>query len=157
MRDNPVKNTWDLIYHENDQLLFGARQEPVDLSSLHPNAVQIFRLCHLYIENVNPLLQVVHAPSLQSRIIEAADNVPNIEPNFEALMFGIYSMAVVSLTNEDCINLFGTTRSILLQQYHRGSQEALLNARFLKTDNRNCLTALFLHLVGSCLPSLCKS
>ncbi|KAL6699325.1 hypothetical protein J3F84DRAFT_360523 [Trichoderma pleuroticola] len=148
VRDNPVKNTWDLIYHENDQLLFGARQEPVDLSSLHPNAVQIFRLCHLYIENVNPLLQVVHAPSLQSRIIEAADNLSNIEPNFEALMFGIYSMAVVSLTNEDCIKLFGTTRSILLQQYHRGSQEALLNARFLRTDNRHCLTALFLHLLS---------
>lgn len=153
MRDNPVKNTWDLIYHENDQLLFGARPEPADLSSLHPNAVQIFRLCHLYIENVNPLLQVVHAPSLQSRIIEAAGDVPNIEPNFEALMFGIYSMAVVSLTNEDCINLFGTTRGILLQQYHRGSQEALLNARFLRTEDRSCLTALFLHLVGSYLPS----
>ncbi|KAF3069911.1 Transcription factor vrtR1 [Trichoderma lentiforme] len=97
VRDNPIKNTWDLIYHENDQLLFGARQEPADLSSLHPNAVQIFRLCHLFIENVNPLLQVVHAPSLQSRIIEAADNIPNIEPNFEALMFGIYSMAVLSI------------------------------------------------------------
>ncbi|KAM6480846.1 hypothetical protein HDV62DRAFT_365791 [Trichoderma sp. SZMC 28011] len=148
VRDNPIKNTWDLIYHENDQLLFGARQEPADLSSLHPNPVQIFRLCHLFIENVNPLLQVVHAPSLQSRIIEAADNISNIEPNFEALMFGLYSMAVVSLTNEDCIKLFGTTRSILLQQYHRGSQEALLNARFLRTDNRNCLTALFLHLLS---------
>ncbi|KKO99731.1 hypothetical protein THAR02_08161 [Trichoderma harzianum] len=97
VRDNPIKNTWHLIYHENDQLLFGARQAPADLSSLHPNAVQIFRLCHLFIENVNPLLQVVHAPSLQSRIIEAADNMPNIEPNFEALMFGIYSMAVLSI------------------------------------------------------------
>ncbi|KAK4065045.1 transcriptional regulator family: Fungal Specific TF [Trichoderma aggressivum f. europaeum] len=148
VRDNPIKTTWDLIYHENDQLLFGARQEPADLSSLHPNTVQIFRLCHLFIENVNPLLQVVHAPSLQSCIIEAADNVLNIEPNFEALMFGIYSMAVASLTDEDCINLFGTARSILLQQYHRGSQEALLNARFLRTDNRNCLTALFLHLLS---------
>ncbi|PON20298.1 hypothetical protein TGAM01_v210849 [Trichoderma gamsii] len=116
-----------MIYHENDQLLFGARQEPADLSSLHPNAVQIFRLCHLYIENVNPLLQVIYAPSIQSRIIEAAGNLSNIEPNFEALMFGIYSMAV---------------------QYHRGSQEALLNARFLRTDDRDCLTALFLHLLS---------
>ncbi|KAL7929308.1 hypothetical protein V8C35DRAFT_316054 [Trichoderma chlorosporum] len=148
VRDNPVKNTWDLIYHENDQLLFGARHEPADLCSLHPNAVQIFRLCQLYIENVNPLLQVIHAPSFLSLIINAASDVSNIKPNLEALMFGIYSMAVVSLTNEDCIDLFGTTRNILLQQYHRGSQEALLNAHFLRTDDRSCLTALFLHLLS---------
>lgn len=86
MREVVVKKVWDQLFENNDHLLFGSRGAAVNVSTLHPEPVQIFGLWQLYLENVNPLLKVTHTPSLQGRIITAAGNVSNIEPTLEALM-----------------------------------------------------------------------
>ncbi|ORY58142.1 uncharacterized protein BCR38DRAFT_448211 [Pseudomassariella vexata] len=147
-RDTPglgVRTAWDHV-HENNDLLFGP-YKPVDLSSLHPNPVQIFRLWQIYIDNVNPMLKVTHSPTLQSRIIEAASNVRNVDPNLQALMFSIYCMAILSMM-DDCEAIFGASKEALLKKYHFSCQKALLNASLLHTSNRDCLTAFFLYLVS---------
>ena len=144
-----IRKVWDQVYETHDQgLLFGSPKTAVDISSLHPAPVQIFRLWQLYLENVDPLLKVTHIPSLQGRIIEAASSVFNITPTFEALMFSIYAMSVTTLDDDDCLAMFSTSRDDLLAQYQFGCQQALLNSSFLRTDDRDCLTALFLYLVS---------
>ncbi|MCJ1356057.1 MAG: hypothetical protein MMC33_006051, partial [Icmadophila ericetorum] len=110
VREVVVKKAWDQLYENDDHLLFGSRKTAVDISSLHPEPVQIFRLWQLYLENVNPLLKVTHSPSLQGRIIEAASNVLNIKPTLEALMFSIYCMSILSLTVDDCRAIFGSSK-----------------------------------------------
>ena len=118
--------------------------------------MQIFRLWQLYLDNVNPLLKVTHTLSLQGRIIEAAGNVSNISPTLEALMFSIYCMSILSLSVDDCQGIFpGCSSKVdLLTRYQFGCQQALLNCGFLRCDDRDCLTALYLYLVslpsGSC-------
>ena len=103
-------------------------------------------------DNVNPMLKVVHVPSLQARVIEAASDVANIAVPLEALMFSIYCTAVLSLTTDDCQTMFGSSREDLLSKYQSGCQQALWNASFLRTTDRDCLTALFLYLVGRAAP-----
>ena len=142
-----MKKAWDQLYENDDHLLFGSRKTAVDISSLHPEPVQIFRLWQLYLENVNPLLKVTHSPSLQGRIIEAASNVLNIKPTLEALMFSIYCMSILSLTVDDCRAIFGSSKVDLLTRYQFGCQQALLNCGFLRCGDRDCLTALYLYLV----------
>lgn len=141
------KNAWDQLFKNNDYLLFGSRQTAVETSTLHPEPVQIFRLWQLYLENVNPLLKVTHTPSLQGRIIEAASDLSNIDPTLEALMFSIYCMAILSLTMQECQSMFGSSKADLLARYQLGCQQALLNCGFLRSSDRNCLTALYLYLV----------
>jgi hypothetical protein len=116
--------------------------------TLHPQTVQIFQLWQLYLDNVNPLLKVTHVPSLQGRIIQAASDVLKIKPNLEALMFSIYCMAVSSLTENSCQAMFGESQADLLARYQLGCQRALLNSRFLRCTNRDCLTAFYLYLVS---------
>ncbi|KAM0417241.1 hypothetical protein ACHAPT_012752 [Fusarium lateritium] len=149
IREVIFRNAWDQTFSNDDNILFGSRQSSVDLSTLHPDPVNIFRLWQTYLDNVNPLLKVTHTPSLQGRIIEAASNLKNVGSAMEALMFGIYCMATLSLAPEDCQSHFQLSKQQLLTKYQFGCQQALLNSSFLRTDDRDCLTALFLYLHSS--------
>ena len=141
------KKAWDEAIENDDHLLFGWPQTAVAMYTLHPQPVQVFQLWQLYLDNANPLLKITHTPSLQGRIIEAAGNILTIKPELEALMFGIYCTAILSLSEEDCLAMFASSKSELLAGYQLGCQQALLNCRFLRCNNRECLTALYLYLV----------
>ncbi|KAE9376651.1 hypothetical protein N431DRAFT_367787 [Stipitochalara longipes BDJ] len=147
VRQVVFKQAWDQAIENDTHLLFGWRQS-VDMYTLHPQPVQMFQLWQLYLDNVNPLLKVTHTPSLQGRIIDAAGNVLEIKPELEALMFSIYCMAVSSLTENDCQAMFAESKVDLLARYQLGCQQALLNSRFQRTTNRDCLTALYLYLIS---------
>lgn len=148
MREISVKKAWPQLFQNNDHLLLGARKTNGDLSTLHPEPVQIFRLWQIYLDNVNPLLKVTHTPSLQTRIIEAASDVKNISLDLEALMFSIYCMAITSFTVADCQAVFASSREELLTRYQFGCQEALFNCGYLRTGDLDCMTALYLYLAS---------
>ena len=148
VRETVIKKAWDQAVKNDDHLLFSSHRTNVDLSTLHPGPVQIFRLWQIYLDNVNPLLKVTHTPSLQGRIIEAASNVTNVNPTLEALMFSIYCMSSLSLIAEECQTIFGSSKEDLMMRYQFGCQQALLNCGFLRSNERDCLTALYLYLVS---------
>jgi len=165
VREDTFEKTWDQLYHSSEHLLFGLRTTAVDLSSLHPEQVQIFKLWQVYLDNVDPLLKVTHTPTLQRRIIDAASNVANVKPTLAALMFSIYCVSILSLTNAECHAMFGSPRDHLLTGYQLGCQQALWKCGFLRSGDCECLTALYLYLVSppassfSCLPDIisCRS
>jgi len=137
------------LYPEPESILMGFGDGPSkDLSSFHPPVVHIFRLWQIYLENVNPLVKMFHAPTVQQMILEASGNVSNISKPNEALIFTIYFLAVTSLTNPECETMFGESRQKLLSKYAQVSQQALINARFLKSLNLTTLQALVQFLVG---------
>ncbi|KAL1853106.1 hypothetical protein Daus18300_011934 [Diaporthe australafricana] len=123
-----TKNAWDRDdTYQSEQafdkghLLFGSPKTNVYLSTMHPEQVQILRLWQIYLENINPLLKVTHTPTLQARIITALSDLASISPTFEALMFSIYCVAIMSLTDQECYSLFSTSRSDLLADYQFAS------------------------------------
>lgn len=110
--------------------------------------VHILKLWQIYLENVNPLLKVTHTLSLQPRIIEAAANFTDIDPVLETLMFSIYCVSILSLPEDECMVMFGSSKQHLLPRFQNGCQQALLNCGFLRRNDRDCLTALYLYLVS---------
>ena len=132
----------------DDSMLFGDCDVFVNRAILHPDQVQIFRLWQIYIDNVEPIAQLVHTPTMQKRLIDVSSNVADLDPNLEALMFGMYCMAVKSLSPEDCQSIFGVTKEYLGIRYQLGCQQALLAAKFHRTNSRECLTALYFYMVG---------
>lgn len=152
MREAVVNKVWDQLYDTNrmsdDHLFFGARKMNIDLSTFHPGHVQMFRLLHTYLENVDPLLKVTHTPTLQARFIDAAGNTSKISPTLEALMFSIYCVTILSLNEDECLTTYGSPRKDLLNSYQFGCQQALLNCGILRSSNRECLTALYFYLVS---------
>jgi hypothetical protein len=150
-----VQRAWTQHFENDDHLLFGSRNAAVDISVLHPDPVQIFRLWQVYLENVDPLLKVTHTPSLQGRIIEAASDLSRVSTALEALLFSIYCISVLSLSAENCRAIFGSTKEDLLTKFHFACQQALVNCGFLRSSDRESLTALYLYIVcRQSIPSL---
>lgn len=118
------------------------------VTELHPPAVQIFQLWQVYLDNVNPLLKVTHTQTLQGQLIEAAANPSKINKPLEALLFSIYFMAIVSLTDEEVQDTFKEEKSRLMSKYHRGTQQALINAGFMRSSDLVVLQAFLMYLVS---------
>jgi hypothetical protein len=131
-----------------DNLLFGVPDANIDLSTLHPDTATIFKLWQVYQDNVDPLLKVTHTPTLQVRIINAIGGMSKADLNLQALMFGIYCMAVRSVSEDDeCEAMFGSSRNTLVRRFHLGCQQGLSRCSFLDTNNIDCVTALYLYAV----------
>ncbi|KAF5859643.1 hypothetical protein ETB97_002554 [Aspergillus alliaceus] len=150
-----VKNAWDHHIDQqeaNDQtgddLLFGLPQANVNVLALHPEQAQIFRLWQTYLENVNPLLKVTHTPTLQPRIVDAVSDLGDIHPALEALMFSIYCIAVMSLTDNECHRLLKSSKEDLLARYWLGCRQLLIKCRLWQYTNVDGLTAVYLYLVS---------
>ncbi|KAI3324420.1 hypothetical protein HD806DRAFT_495026 [Xylariaceae sp. AK1471] len=149
VRESTVKKAWDVLFNNSDHLILGLRKSVVDLSRLHPEPIHIIRLWQIYLDNVDPLLKVTHNSTLQGRIIDAASRLNDIESPLEALMFSIYCISVLSLSDEDCQTMFNASKKDLLTRNHLACQEALLNCGYMRTNDRDCLTALHLYLVSA--------
>jgi hypothetical protein len=130
-----------------DSLLFG-RLMLKPLVSSHPTPVQIFLLWQTCLDNVNPLLKLFHAPTVQQMILDAASNLENIPQSTEALMFAIYFLSITSLRNDDCERIMGESRPVLLARFSNATQQALINAELLKSSNMTVLQAFVLFLVS---------
>lgn len=134
--------------HGDDETLLimstGTEKRPADL---HPSPVHIFKLWQTFLENVNPLLKILHTPTIQPHILEAMDNPQQMNRELEALMFSIYCISVISLTADDVEKSFGESRKKLFQIYRRGAQVAFKNASLMRTSSLMVLQAFVLYIV----------
>lgn len=108
----------------------------------------IFRLWQYFLDSVNPVLKIIHAPTLQQKILNAVDNLQDVPKNLEALLFSIYTISVASMSSVECISMFAHDRSSLLMQFRSATQQALIDADFLRCTDLTILQALVLFLVG---------
>jgi hypothetical protein len=137
------------MFENSDGFPFVVGGSPASVTNAHPSGIQIFQLWQFYISNVNPLLKVTHAPTMQEQIISAISNPAKISKPLEALMFAIYFAAITSLTEEEVQSTFTVDRAILLGKYHNATQQALVNAGFMRSSELIVLQAFFLYLVTS--------
>jgi hypothetical protein len=145
--EEDIKATWRKVRLSNDQFLFGAAMPASEMTSLHPPHVQIFRLWQTYVERVDPLLKITHTPSLQPRIVSAAANLASAQPTLTALMFGIYCIATLSLSEDECQSTLGSAKQELLSGYQFCCQQALMHCEILRTQDCEVLIAFLLYLV----------
>ncbi|RAL12591.1 Zn(II)2Cys6 transcription factor [Aspergillus homomorphus CBS 101889] len=145
-----ITTAWNQMYQSEpgDYLLFGHAKTNIDLAAIHPDQAQIFRLWQIYLDNVDPLLKITHTPTLQSRIIDAAADIAQVPPALEALMFSIYCMALLSLSDDACQRAFGASRKEQLATYQVACQQALRGCDIFRAADRDSLTALLLYLVS---------
>ncbi|CAG8898804.1 unnamed protein product [Penicillium egyptiacum] len=117
------------------------------LTELHPSPLNIFKLWQAFLENVNPLTKIIHAPTVQQQILDAMSDLLKVSRDVEALMFAIYCIALVSLQAEDVEKSFGESKKALLSKYRRGAQLAFKNASLLRTSSSVVLQAFMLYLL----------
>ncbi|KAI1651882.1 fungal-specific transcription factor domain-containing protein [Daldinia loculata] len=143
-----INQAYDKMFDSPDGFPFVVGGQFESVTSQHPSAIQIFQLWQIYLNNVNPLLKLTHTPTLQVRIIEAGASLDKVSRSLEALMFSIYLMAITSIDEEECQATFNESRINLLAKYYYATQQALLNAGFMRNPDLTLLQAYLLYLIG---------
>jgi hypothetical protein len=88
---------------DHQSFILGYRSADVDLRPLHPLPSQIPFIWQVYQENVDPILKVIHVPTMSKVIKDLRNNMDSLTPSTEALMFSIYYASITSLDeNEVC-------------------------------------------------------
>lgn len=120
-----------------------------DLTHLHPATERIFPLWQVYLENVNPLLRILHVPTTQRQLLQASGSLAGIPPSFEALMFAIYYAAVASMQSS-VPSQSHAERMALLDKHGTGVEQALSKASFMASPpppDMFALQALVIYLL----------
>jgi hypothetical protein len=110
-------------------------------------------LWETYVTYVDPTMKVIHVPSMQIVIDKALSSPLQITKSTHCLISAIKFAAVTSLQEEDCQNVFNTSRQVLLNIHRSEVQFALKNAGFLVSQDLAPLQAFIIFLV--CLQSNC--
>lgn len=137
----------DPLLHPTPPLQFIFPSNQPELHALHPEPRHTYRFWQIFIESVNPLMKIVHVPTLQQRISDACWDPADISKPLTAILFAIYTLAVTSMSSDDCQATFGEIRTTILMRYRAATVRALVAADFLTTREFEVLQAfvLFLH------------
>lgn len=81
--------------------IFGYSSADVDLASCHPLACHVTYLWSVYQENVDPLVKVLHIPTMEAVMRDARKNPAGLAPGMEALVFAVYYSAIISLEPDE--------------------------------------------------------
>lgn len=127
--------------------VFGYSSQNIDLLNLHPLPNMLEQYWETYKERVDPLVKVLHIPTVEPTVLAAASHLSNLSKGFEALLFAIYYGATTSLSTPDCLAKFGEEKSVLLSRYRFAVEQALARANFLVTEEAIVLQAFVIFLI----------
>ncbi|KAI0127039.1 fungal-specific transcription factor domain-containing protein [Xylariales sp. AK1849] len=132
---------------DHHSFVLGYRSSDVDLRKLHPLPSQIPFIWQVYTENVDPLVKILHIPTMNNIIRKIRSDMTSMSPGLEALMFSIYYAAITSLEEDEVKTNFGAEKSHLIKQYRFGTEQALAKANFLNTSELIVVQAFAIFLV----------
>ncbi|KAI1323390.1 fungal-specific transcription factor domain-containing protein [Xylariaceae sp. FL0255] len=134
-------------HFDHHGFIFGYSSSEVDLRKLHPLPSQQQFYWQIFRENVDPLVKILHVPTMNKLISELRTNMNSITPGHEALMFTVYFAAIISMEAEDVLTNFGAEKTELVARYRFASEQALAKAGFLNTSELVVVQALMLFIV----------
>ncbi|KAK5630323.1 hypothetical protein RRF57_006038 [Xylaria bambusicola] len=146
--DESESSTAGLSPDNDADLFLGIDDTTIDLQELQPNLVNVFRLWQIFHDRVNPLTKIIHVPTVQSIVMNAADDIKQVPLSQQALLFSIYTMAIVSLSSQEVVQILSMTREEALTRFIRGTKLALTRANFMRNYNMTILQALALYMLS---------
>jgi hypothetical protein len=135
------------IPHEDVDLLL-AKTSALHLEDDIPLPFQILRLWQVFLERINPLTKIIHTPTTEQLIISAMTNHSSISYKSRALLFAIYLVSVISLSDDETSATLSLSKDEAIQRFTKGLKTALNKINFLRNYDMIVLQTLVLYLVG---------
>ncbi|KAM0209409.1 hypothetical protein ACHAPA_005826 [Fusarium lateritium] len=135
------------VPHEDVDLLL-AKTSALRLEDDVPLPFQILRLWQVFLERVNPLSKIIHTPTTEQLIINAMANHSNIMDKSRALLFAIYLVSVISLSNDEALATLNLSKDEAIQRFTKGLKTALNKINFLRNYDMVVLQTLVLYLIS---------
>ncbi|KAL3299634.1 fungal specific transcription factor domain-containing protein [Colletotrichum asianum] len=123
-------------------------RESMDFDILALGAVEMLRLWQVFLERVNPMTKVIHVPSLEPLVFEAATDHGNVAPDFEALLCSINVLAILALSEAESEQILNVPKNAALRKASLALKKAVSKVDFLRKYNLTILQCLVLYLVS---------
>jgi hypothetical protein len=81
-----------------EAILFGFNQYMIDTQSCPPSHWHAMQLWQVFVTNIDPIVKILHIPTMQVTLFAAKNNPNNIDDHLNAPLFAVYSTPI-SLTN----------------------------------------------------------
>ncbi|ETS61298.1 fungal specific transcription factor domain-containing protein [Moesziomyces aphidis] len=147
-----------LVIHKFVDLMFpddGARNLTFDdhcpgEALIHPDASLMFRLLHIYEQNIHPLVKILHIPTVRESLCDIAAHSVDVAAHNHALFFAIYSLVIGTLPVHESKRLLNTSdpRSVA-ENYRRNAQTALCRASIWRSSHLTTLQAYMIYLLAT--------
>jgi hypothetical protein len=124
-----------------------------DIQKLHPPKWQAMQLWQAFVNNVDPLIKILHIPTAQITIFKAINNPGEASDEVNALLFSIYFAGTTSLLSDDVFNLLRQDKFTALSTFKQGLELSLAQANLLDNPTIILLQALTLFLVSTSSPN----
>ncbi|KAF5662719.1 hypothetical protein FHETE_7825 [Fusarium heterosporum] len=145
--DEVCKSCDSPVPHEDVDLLL-SKTPALNLADDIPLPFQILRLWQIFLERVNPVTKMLHTPTTEQLIISAMTNHSDISNKSRALLFAIYLLSVVSLSDEEAMTTLNLRKDKAIQRFTKGLKTALSKVNFLRNYDMEVLQALVLYLIS---------
>ncbi|KAF9883141.1 hypothetical protein FE257_004061 [Aspergillus nanangensis] len=143
---SPGSNSTHSTNH--DGFLFGFYSLSHTLRSFHPPSGTVPVLWNIYLENVAPLVPIIHKPSAKQIFANAAQFPDMLDKNSEALLLAMYFVSIISMSPAQCLSILGEERDTAVKRYRFAVEQALSKANILNTQNLILLQAVVIFLIG---------
>ncbi|CAD6441848.1 9203e70e-9c9f-4153-85e8-0ac515cecefc [Sclerotinia trifoliorum] len=144
--DSPIPAPSSITQPDHQSFVMGYSSADVDMKALHPLPSQIPFYWSTFLENVMPLVKLLHVPTMGKIIKEVQHNLDTISRSTEALMFSIYFATITSMSDEEVATNFGVEKETLVRKYRFGTEQSLARASFLSTNEIMTVQAFVLFL-----------
>ncbi|KAF4440265.1 hypothetical protein F53441_12355 [Fusarium austroafricanum] len=145
--DTPDTSPASALSGNHNAWIFGYRSADVDLDKFWPLPSHIPFLWSVYQENVEPLLKVLHIPTMEPIFRDARKDHKQLSPTNEALVWAIYYAALTSLDPEEVRANLGLSKEDVVVQYRFAVEQALAKANFLNSLEIPIMQALIIFLL----------
>ena len=109
----------NLMEQDQPELAFSEENASDDFSGYKPqritdcptlDPIAAFKLWQIYLERVNPLLKIVHAPTVQPLIISTTADIERAPLDQQALVYSIFGLAVSALRSDEITSMLGAEK-----------------------------------------------
>lgn len=120
------------------------------LLDFYPDTQLALRLWDVYVKSVDPVLKILHIPTIQSAIVATILDPGSAQSSTLALTFAIYYAAVTALCHDDSDELVGLPleKPVLLKRYQTALDRLLVTTDLMSRSEITSLQALAIYVVS---------
>lgn len=116
-----------------------------------PSPWQALQLWQAYVNNVDPVIKILHIPSIKPHIHAAIKDIERADKSMALLLSVVFFAAAISLDNENALRLLGCEKGAALQQFQRQVELAIAKSNVMHSPCLRSLQGLTIYLVSSAL------
>ncbi|KAH7370419.1 fungal-specific transcription factor domain-containing protein [Rhexocercosporidium sp. MPI-PUGE-AT-0058] len=131
----------------NGSFLFNTQNSKANIRRYHPSPRIMELLWQHYIDNVDILVKILYKPAVEALVLNASKDLGKIDASTEALLFAMYFASVTTMSIEECQEVHGEHRSVLLQRYRYSLEQILAQLGLVTSQDVFVLQALTLLIV----------